>query len=85
MKLKGILFLLLMILSVSAFAVNSSKNTKELKKMDAKELQEIKDRLELQELVYTFSNLSDTKEIDKQVSLFTENEIAGQKYIGKKQ
>lgn len=52
MKLKGIL--LLIILNISAFAVNSSKSIKEIDKMDVKELQEVKDRLELQNLVYTF-------------------------------
>ena len=61
MKLKGILLLLLIILNISAFAVNLSKSIKEIDKMDVKELQEVKDRLELQNLVYTFSNLSDTK------------------------
>ena len=93
MKLKGILLLLLIILNISAFAVNSSKSIKEIDKMDVKELQEVKDRLELQNLVYTFSNLSDTKEIDKQVMLFTENAsvqsfengVAGNKYVGREE
>ena len=93
MKLKGILLLLLIILSMSAFAINSSKSIKEIDKMDIKELQEVKDRLELQNLVYTFSNLSDTKEIDKQVMLFTENAsvqsfengVAGNKYVGREE
>ena len=36
-------------------------------------IQEISDRLALKDLVDTFSNLADTKEIDQQVQLFTED------------
>lgn len=36
-------------------------------------VQEIADRIALKDLVDTFSNLADTKEIDKQVQLFTED------------
>ena len=36
-------------------------------------IQEIADRMALKDLVDTFSNLADTKEIDKQVQLFTED------------
>ncbi len=61
--------------------------------VNLKEFQEIKDRLELQELVYTFSTLSDTKDVDKQVLLFTEdavvqserNGVTGNKYTGRKE
>ena len=37
------------------------------------DIHEIADRMALKELVDTFSNLADTKEIDKQVLLFTED------------
>ena len=36
-------------------------------------IQEIADRMALKDLVDTFSNLADTKEIDSQVQLFTED------------
>lgn len=36
-------------------------------------IQEIADRMALKDLVDTFSNLADTKEIDRQVLLFTED------------
>ena len=36
-------------------------------------IQEIADRMALKDLVDTFSNLADTKEIDKQLQLFTED------------
>lgn len=46
-------------------------------------IQEISDRLALKDLVDTFSNLADTKEIDQQVQLFTEDaEVTS--YQGKK-
>ncbi|WP_109078283.1 nuclear transport factor 2 family protein [Aggregatibacter kilianii] len=40
---------------------------------EAISLQEISDRIQLKELVDTFSNLADEKRIDEQVLLFTEN------------
>lgn len=47
-------------------------------------IQEIADRIALKSLVDTFSNLADTKEIDKQVQLFTEDaEVIS--YQGEKQ
>lgn len=36
-------------------------------------IQEMADRMALKDLVDTFSNLADTKEIDSQVQLFTED------------
>ena len=62
--------------------------------VNLKEFQEIKDKLELQELVYTFSTLSDTKDVDKQVLLFTEDAVVqserngvltGSKFTGRKE
>ena len=47
-------------------------------------IQEIADRMALKDLVDTFSNLADTKEIDKQVQLFTE-EAEVTSYQGDKQ
>lgn len=47
-------------------------------------IQEIADRIALKDLVDTFSNLADTKEIDKQVQLFTE-EAEVTSYQGDKQ
>lgn len=54
------------------------------KKVTTMNIQEIADRIALKDLVDTFSNLADTKEIDEQVKLFTEDaEVTS--YQGEKQ
>ena len=54
------------------------------KKGTTMNIQEIADRIALKDLVDTFSNLADTKEIDEQVKLFTEDaEVTS--YQGEKQ
>ena len=91
---KKILLLILGILSLSANIEGASaKNIQRKNEISIEEFQDIKDRLELKKLVDTFSNLADTKEIDKQVLLFTEdatvqsiqNGVPGTKYTGRKE
>lgn len=41
--------------------------------MQAQDIQQLQDRLALKELVDTFSNLADTKDVDAQLNLFTED------------
>ena len=43
-------------------------------------IQKIADRMALKDLVDTFSNLADTKEIDEQVQLFTEDAVTNLLY-----
>lgn len=102
---KKILLLMIGVLS-SSFIVEGASTTKVSsnnqknnvgvldEKISAREFQEIKDRMELKKLVDTFSNLADTKEVDKQVLLFTEDATvqtiqngvpSGSKFTGQKE
>ena len=58
-----------------SFYVGGKKNriAENAKNETTMNIQEIADRMALKDLVDTFSNLADTKEIDKQVQLFTED------------
>ena len=68
--------LILLLLLFASYA-----NTTNVTTMD---INEMADRMALKDLVDTFSNLADTKEIDKQVQLFTEDaEVIS--YQGEKQ
>ena len=61
--------------------------------LQAQDLQLIQDRMDLKHLVDTFSNLADTKEVDAQLQLFTQDAIvesiqngnAGSKLVGQEQ
>lgn len=64
--MKKILFFLFAL----CLTANAQKATKNQKSMDSNQ---IKDKLELKELVDTFSILADQKKIKEQVLLFTEN------------
>lgn len=57
------------------YATNANGKDNETREQSAQDesLQELADRMALKNLVDTFSNLADTKEIDAQVLLFTEN------------
>ena len=74
---KILISLLIVCFSCSMQAQNISNTT-------TMNIQEIADRIALKSLVDTFSNLADTKEIDEQVQLFTEDaEVIS--YQGEKQ
>ena len=84
--IKKILLVILCISGIRYLGNASLKNTnkfenkeREIKmtenNVNPKKFREIKDRMELQNLVYMFSTLSDTKDIDKQVLLFTEDAV----------
>lgn len=74
---KILISLLIICFSCSMQAQNISNTT-------TMNIQEIADRIALKSLVDTFSNLADTKEIDEQVQLFTEDaEVIS--YQGEKQ
>lgn len=74
---KILISLLIICFSCSMQAQNISNTT-------TMNIQEIADRMALKSLVDTFSNLADTKEIDEQVQLFTEDaEVIS--YQGEKQ
>lgn len=74
---KILISLLIVCFSCSMQAQNISNTT-------TMNIQEIADRIALKDLVDTFSNLADTKEIDEQVQLFTEDaEVIS--YQGEKQ
>jgi hypothetical protein len=62
--------ILMITASVLPFIVMAQKATDN---KSAQRLQQLEDRAALKNLVDTFSNLADTKEVDKQVLLFTED------------
>jgi len=64
------LLITVLILSIIQYAAMSQTN---LNDKIQQQLSEIQDRMAIKNIVDTFSILADTKEIDKQVLLFTEN------------
>ena len=67
--MKKIIFLLLSAFSLAGCVQNKNQNTMESK------IQAIEDKMAIKQVVDVFSNLADTKEIDKQVLLFTEDGV----------
>jgi uncharacterized protein (TIGR02246 family) len=65
----GIVFLIFSLLSSLTFAQNMEQNKIEQR------LAAIEDKMAIKYVVDEFSNLADTKEIDKQVMLFTEDGV----------
>lgn len=66
---KSIFLFLLTALSLAGCVQNENQNTMESK------IQTIEDKMAIKQVVDVFSNLADTKEIDKQVLLFTEDGV----------
>lgn len=62
--MKKILFIIMLMASSMLTAIAQDKNSTQ---------QELADRMALKNLVDTFSNLADTKEVDAQVQLFTDS------------
>lgn len=67
--MKKSIFLLLSAFSLAGCVQNKNQNTMESK------IQAIEDKMAIKQVVDVFSNLADTKEIDKQVLLFTEDGV----------
>jgi len=67
--MKKSIFLLLSAFSLAGCLQNKNQNTMESK------IQAIEDKMAIKQVVDVFSNLADTKEIDKQVLLFTEDGV----------
>lgn len=63
------LILISLLFSLAGNAQNKKQNTMESK------IQTIEDKMAIKQVVDVFSNLADTKEIDKQVLLFTEDGV----------
>ncbi|MBS1975203.1 MAG: nuclear transport factor 2 family protein, partial [Bacteroidetes bacterium] len=66
---KNILLFLLTAFSLAGYAQNKKQNTMESK------IQTIEDKMAIKQVVDIFSNLADSKEINKQVLLFTEDGV----------
>lgn len=66
---KGITLILLTALSIAGYAQNKRQSNMESR------VQVIEDKMAIKQVVDVFSNLADTKEIDKQVLLFTEEGV----------
>lgn len=64
----------IVIIFLTAFSMVGYAQTKKQNNMEAR-IQAIEDKIAIKQVVDIFSNLADTKEIDKQVLLFTEDGI----------
>ena len=63
------LIVITLLFSLAGYAQNKKQNSMESK------IQTIEDKMDIKQVVDVFSNLADTKEIDKQVLLFTEDGV----------